>query len=56
MLGVPYESADIGKEDVPPLQDRAPQARGARHLQGSTAQAAAGLNSQQNHLAQAIDF
>jgi hypothetical protein len=35
-----HESHGIGKEDVPLLQDRPPQAGGARDLQGPAPQAA----------------
>jgi hypothetical protein len=38
-----HESDGIGEENVPQLQDRAAQGRGARDLQGSAAQAAPGV-------------
>jgi hypothetical protein len=43
-LGSRHESAGIGKKDMPQLQDRSPQGRGARHLQGPAPQAATGLS------------
>jgi hypothetical protein len=35
-----YESNGFSEEDLPQVQDRAAQGRGARDLRGSTAQAA----------------
>ena len=55
-LGVANESTDVGKENLPQLQNHPPQARGSGHLQESAAQAAAGINRHRDCLAQAIDF
>jgi hypothetical protein len=43
--GLDHESSSVREKDLQGLQDRAPQAHRLRHLQGSPAQAAAGLTA-----------
>jgi hypothetical protein len=42
-LEIDHEGSSFSKENMPELQDHSPQGRGARYLQGSAPQAAAGL-------------
>jgi hypothetical protein len=44
--GCKDESAGIGKENLPQLQDHPPQAGGAGDLQGPATQATPGLNGE----------
>jgi len=47
-LGEVYEGKSVGKEDLRQVQDRAPEASGARHLREYETQTETGMNLMNN--------